>query len=159
METIQFELIFQPERLSKLAAYLVVINTRQKIEILEDEDGILDANGVAKNIVPVFSNMIEALPSVFPGEWKKRRQGEYYWNAHKKLSCLTSLMGFFGLESDKLLLHLFVPYAQAQNYYGGQVLTNHARTTNMAENIYELLLLKRNAMELHPDIKIFVSKN
>jgi len=153
------ELFFQPDRLVKLAEYLSRFNRKQSITILLDEDNIFNSSTDTINTVPVFANMIEALPIVFHQDWRKNRQGEIVLSRYKQTACLTSLIGYFGFNDVKMLLHLFVPYGQSQEFYGGQVLSKHARTRDMARNIYELVLLKNMAMELHPQIKIFISKN
>ena len=145
-------------RLKTLACALDTYQTRTTINILEDSDNVCHEEDLSTNIFPVFLSMIEILPKTFPAEWYITRKGDVKLILRRKLSSLTCLMFYFGLQTDTFM-HLFCPYAQLNRKFGGICLTKHSTHKEIANNIIEFIKIENLKMDLHPMVKLFISKN
>ena len=105
----------------------------------------------------MFITPIKSLPRIFKNEWKIASNGEVIWKEDELNTTVSSIQRFFGIDSE-MLLHLFAPYAQS-NKYAGKLLKNNASSKDIAFNIQELIKVTETPLKLHPDIKIFISKN
>ncbi len=147
----------QPERLTKLAQWLDELKIGLRIDILEDTSNTF-GEAHAINIVPVFITPIQNLPKIFKNEWKLTRKGEFAWREDDDETTISSIQKFFGIDCE-MLMHLFAPYGQSNQKFGGKLLKSNANPKDIAFNIQELVKLNNNAMNLHPGIGIFISKN
>lgn len=148
----------ETERLKTLACALDTYQARTTINILEDTDNVCQEEDSLTSIFPVFLSMIEILPKTFPTEWYMTRKRDVKLVQCRKLSSLTCLMSYFGLQTDTFA-HLFCPYAQLNHKFGGICLTKHSTHKEIAGNIIEFLQIQNQKMDLHPKVDIFVSKN
>lgn len=145
-----------PERLKKLAEWLDELKIGLRIEIIEDSsNSFQDAKAI--NVLPVFITPIRNLPKIFKNEWLNEK-GEFVWKEDEDATTLSSIQKFFGIDCE-MLMHLFAPYAQSNQKFGGKLLKNNASPKDIAFNIQELVKINSSAMKLYPGIDIFISKN
>lgn len=145
-----------PERLKKLAEWLDELKIGLRIEIIEDSsNSFKDAQAI--NVLPVFITPIRNLPKIFKNEWQNEK-GELVWKDDEDATTLSSIQKFFGIDCE-MLMHLFAPYAQSNQKFGGKILKNNASPKDIAFNIQELVKINSSAMKLYPGIDIFISKN
>lgn len=157
-EKVDQQLIFRPERLKSLANYLRTRKRNSGFKVLEDDNWMFSEEEGAINVFPVFECVVKALPKVFPEEWKVTSKGLIHQTLDPRMCLLTSLVLHFGIDVDQFM-HLFTPYAQEPDVYGGDFLERNATPRDIARNISELISYQQLALELHPDIPIFISKN
>lgn len=146
----------QPERLKKLAQWLDDLKIGLRIDILEDSSNSF-GDSQAINIMPVFITPIRNLPKIFRDEWMTAN-GVFVWKEDENATTLSSIQKFFGIDCE-MLMHLFAPYAQSNQKFGGKLLKNNASPKDIAFNIQELVKIKNSALNLYPGIDIFISKN
>jgi hypothetical protein len=158
MEKVIKPLILQPERLKKLAGYLRTRKKNGSFKVLEDDNYLFGTEGSAVNLFPVFDCIVNSLPKAFPEDWKTTARSVAHRRCDPRMCLLSSIFLYFGLDAGQFL-HLFTPYAQETNLYGGLVLERHATPAEIAHNISDLICHHELAMDLHPDIPIFISKN
>ncbi|MFN8153542.1 MAG: hypothetical protein U0Y08_04540 [Bacteroidia bacterium] len=159
IEKVNKPLIFQPERLRTLAEYLLTRKRNGSFKVLEDDNYIFsEEDSTVVNLFPVFECVVTALPKAFPEDWKATAHGVAHRRCDERMCLLSNIILYFGLDGDQFM-HLFTPYAQEPEVYGGTYLVRYATPGDIAHNISELICFYELAMELHPDIPIFISKN
>lgn len=157
-EKVTKRIIFQPKYLNVLAVYLRSRKKNTNFQILEDGNYLFDSEGTQVNVFPVFDCIIKALPKAFPKDWVENKSGVAKRGSDEGVSLLSSLMLYFGLDGDQFL-HLFTPYGQDTDVYGGNILAGDATPKDIAHNISDMICFHELAMDLHPEIPIFISKN
>lgn len=158
IEKITKPLIFQPGRLRTLAEFLRTRKRNGSFKVLEDDNYLFDTEGSQVNLIPVFDCLVNALPKAFPKDWMDVKGGVVPKNPDKRVCLLSAIILYFGLDGDQFM-HLFTPYAQETEVYGGKILERDATPVDIAHNIMNMICFYELAMDLHPDIPIFISKN
>lgn len=153
MET---ELIFQPERLLRLAERLNRAEVKPRVRILEDNSEMVVIDDEIVSQVPFFYGIVEKIPRVFPGEWSLC--DEYHWKHDPDKKTLLSIQAFFGLTFT-MMGHIFIPGAQCLNLFGGKMLTSFARSSDIAYNINHLILAQKISDELRDIINEYFLQN
>lgn len=149
---------FQPERLTKLAIRLNEIGNRGQIfPLSKNAPMMLIENQWVRNL-PICMGAISEISKVFPDDWFCSSQGQFYWRRDRSKKTLISACCFFGLDIQ-MFHHLFVPLKQNIPMFGGTILSNAVLNKDIAYNIMELVNSFDNALKLHPEIDIFISKN
>ncbi len=157
-EKVNKPLIFQPERLRKLAGQLRKQKKNECFKVLEDDNHIFSSEEDPVNIYPVFECIVNVLPKAFPEVWKSTSKGITHQGADKRVCLLSSIIIFFGIDGEQFM-HIFTPYAQEPEVYGGAFLERDATPKDIARNISEMICFNHLGMDLHPAIPIFISKN
>ncbi len=158
IEKVHKPLVFQPERLKKLAGYLQTQKRNESFKVLEDDNYIFSSEEGAVNMFPVFECIVNALPKAFPELWRATKRGIVHTGSDTRLCLLSSIILYFGIDGDQFM-HIFTPYAQEPETYGGAYLERDATPKEIARNISEMICFNEIGMDLHPGIPIFISKN
>jgi len=158
IEKINHPLTFHPERLQVLSAYLRNQKKNRSFKVLEDDNHLFNSEDDPVNLFPVYECVISSLPKAFPDDWVASDGTVVFRRSDRRVCLLSSIIIYFGLDVDQFM-HLFTPYAQEPDQLGGHFLDRDATPEDIAYNISEMICFYELAMQLHPDIKIFIRKN
>ncbi len=151
------ELLFQPERLLRLAEKLNTFEVKPRVRVLEDRSELVVVDDEIVSQIPFFYGPVSKLPHIFRGEWEFNGD-EYHWIHDPHQSTLISIQTFFGL-SFAMMGHIFIPGAQCLNLYGGKILTSYALSRDIAFNIHHLILSQEISDELRTIINEYIVQN
>lgn len=137
---------FQPLRLGKLAEKLMSVDVKTRVHVIDDTSELYMVDNQIVGKLPIFYGPISLLPRIFRGDWTYER-GTYYWKEDPGKNTLSSLKNFFGINYT-MLGHIFIPGAQAIRLFGGNILTSHALSRDIATNIHHLIISQILSQEL-----------
>lgn len=149
----------QDKRLLRLAENLIIKRSHPGIIKLKHVSNFIFEIGNRQfEFEPLVLGYVKELPKIFPYEWLRNYNGEYYWKNDPDRMLLTSLGLFFGIDFH-MVGHLFIPQAQIIASFGGQSLSSTATYREIAYNIHRLLESKDIWLDLPDDFDIRLSKN
>lgn len=127
------------ERLRKLADHLVSEKCKEIFYMVGPRDENSQGIMIPLEAIPALDSAISESYKIFPEEWIWNEEDEVaYLLEDKSMNPTTSAAIFYGLDESELR-HLFIPFNQDPEIFGGKMLEAIIMPYHIGENIYQFL--------------------